>query len=57
VVIESIGPNDGVTQAMASHLYDQRLSVLLFDDPTFLQGDVLGKHAELTITRLLATPF
>jgi hypothetical protein len=57
VVVESIGPNDGALQAMASHLYDQRLSVLLFDDPTFLQGDVLGKHAEPTITRLLATPF
>jgi hypothetical protein len=57
VVIESIGPNDGALQAMASHLYDQRLSVLLFDDPTFLQGDVLGKHAEPTIARLLATPF
>jgi hypothetical protein len=57
VVIESIGPNDGSTQAMASHLYDQRLSVLLFDDPTFLQGDVLGKHAEPTIARLLSTPF
>jgi hypothetical protein len=57
VIVESIGPNDGATQAMASHLYDQRLSVLLFDDPTFLQGDVLGKRAEPTITRLLATPF
>jgi hypothetical protein len=57
VILESVGPNDGATQAMASHLYDQRLSVLLFDDPTFLQGDVLGKHAESTITRLLATPF
>jgi len=57
VILESIGPNDGAMQVMASHLYDQRLSVLLFDDPTFLQGDVLGKHAEPTITRLLATPF
>jgi hypothetical protein len=57
VVVESIGPNDGAMQAMASHLYDQRLSVLLFDDPAFLQGDVLGKHAEPTITRLLAIPF
>jgi hypothetical protein len=57
VVIESIGPNDGALQAMASHVYDQRLSVLLFDDPTFLQGDVLGQRAEPTITRLLATPF
>jgi hypothetical protein len=57
VVVESIGPNDGAMQAMASHLYDRRLSVLLFDDPTFLQGDVLGKHAEPTITRLVATPF
>jgi plasmid stability protein len=57
VVIESIGPNDGTLQAVASHLYDQRLSLLLFDDPTFLQGDVLGKHAEPTIARLLATPF
>jgi hypothetical protein len=57
VVNESIGPNDGAAQAMASHLYDQRLSVLLFDDPTFLQGDVLGKHAEPTIARLLANPF
>jgi hypothetical protein len=57
VVIESIGPNDGPTQAMASHLYDQRLSALLFDDPTFLQGDVLGKHAEPTIARLLAKGF
>jgi hypothetical protein len=57
VVIESIGPNDGTPQAVASHLYDQHLSVLLFDDPTFLQGDVLGKHAEPTIARLLATPF
>jgi hypothetical protein len=57
VILESIGPNDGAMQAMASHLYDQRLSVLLFDDPVFLQGDVLGKHAEATITRLLATPF
>lgn len=57
VVIESIGPNDGPAQAVASHLYDRRLSVLLFDDPTFLQGDVLGKHAEPTIARLLATPF
>jgi hypothetical protein len=57
VVIESIGPNDGPTQAVASHLYDQRLSVLLFDDPTFLQGDVLGKHAEPTIARLLAKGF
>ena len=57
VIVESIGPNDGAMQAMASHLYDQRLSVLLFDDPAFLQGDVLGKHAEPTITRLLATPF
>jgi hypothetical protein len=56
VILESIGPNDGALQAMASHLYDQRLSVLLFDDPTFLQGDVLGKHAEPTISRLLATP-
>lgn len=56
VVIESIGPNDGPTQAMASHLYDRRLSTLLFDDPTFLQGDVLGKHAAPTIARLLATP-
>jgi hypothetical protein len=57
VIVESIGPNDGAMQAMASHLYDQRLSMLLFDDPAFLQGDVLGKHAEPTITRLLATPF
>ncbi len=57
VVIESIGPNDGPMQAMASHLYDQRLSELLFDDPMFLQGDVLGKRAEPTIARLLATPF
>jgi len=57
VVDEAIGPNDGAMQAMASHLYDQRLGVLLFDDPTFLQGDVLGKHAEPTIVRLLATPF
>jgi len=57
VILESIGPNDGGVQAMASHLYDQRLSVLLFDDPTFLQGDVLGKHAEPTIKRLLATQF
>jgi hypothetical protein len=57
VVVESIGPNDGAMQAMASHLYDRRLSVLLFDDPTFLQGDVLGKHAEPTIMRLVATPF
>ncbi|HEX8792891.1 MAG TPA: hypothetical protein VF765_18225 [Polyangiaceae bacterium] len=57
VVIESIGHNDGPMQAMASHLVDQRLSALLFDDPTFLQGDVLGKHAEPTIARLLATPF
>jgi hypothetical protein len=57
VIDESIGPNDGVMQAMASHLYDQRLSVLLFDDATFLQGDVLGKHAEPTILRLLAVPF
>ena len=57
VVIESIGPNDGPTQAMASHLYDQRLSALLFDDPRFLQGDVLGKHAEPTIARLLAKGF
>jgi hypothetical protein len=57
VILESIGPNDGAAQAMASHLYDQRLSELLFDDPMFLQGDVLGKHAEPTITRLLATPF
>ena len=57
VVIESIGPNDGATQAMASDMYDQRLSVLLFDDPPFLQGDVLGKNAEATIARLLATPF
>jgi hypothetical protein len=56
VILESVGPNDGATQAMASHLYDQRLSVLLFDDPTFLQGDVLGKHAEPTIVRLLTTP-
>ena len=57
VILESSGPNDSAIQGMASHLYDQRLSVLLFDDPTFLQGDVLGKHAEPTITRLLATPF
>jgi hypothetical protein len=57
VILESIGPNDGAMQGMASHLYDQRLSVLLFDDPTFLQGDVLGKHAQPTIARLLATPF
>jgi hypothetical protein len=57
VILESIGPNEGAMQAMASHLYDQRLSVLLFDDPEFLQGDVLGKHAEPTIARLLATPF
>jgi hypothetical protein len=57
VILESIGPNENATQAMASHLYDQRLSVLLFDDPGFLQGDVLGKHAEPTIARLLATPF
>lgn len=57
VILEAIGPNDGPLQAMASHLYDQHLSSLLFDDPTFLQGDVLGKHAEPTITRLLATPF
>jgi hypothetical protein len=57
VILEGIGPNDGAMQAMASHLYDQRLSVILFDDPAFLQGDVLGKHAEPTITRLLATPF
>jgi hypothetical protein len=57
LILESIGPNDGAMQAMASHLYDQRLSVLLFDDPAFLQGDVLGKHAEPTITRLLATAF
>jgi len=57
VILESIGPNDGAVQAMASHLYDRRLSTLLFDDPTFLQGDVLGKHAEPTITRLLETPF
>jgi hypothetical protein len=57
LILESIGPNDGAMQAMASHLYDQRLSVLLFDDPEFLQGDVLGKHAEPTIARLLATPF
>jgi hypothetical protein len=56
VVIESIGPNDGTQEAVASHLYDQHLSLLLFDDPTFLQGDVLGKHAEPTIARLLATP-
>jgi hypothetical protein len=57
VVIESIGPNDGPTQAMASHLYDRRLSVLLFDDATFLQGDVLGRQAEPTIARLLAKEF
>ena len=57
VILESIGPKDGAMQAMASHLYDQRLSTLLFDDPTFLQGDVLGKHAEPTIARLLAIPF
>jgi hypothetical protein len=57
LIVESIGPNDGPMQAMASHLYDRRLSVLLFDDPAFLQGDVLGKHAEPTITRLLASPF
>jgi hypothetical protein len=57
VILENIGPNDGAMQTMASHLYDQRLSTLLFDDPTFLQGDVLGKHVEPTITRLLATPF
>lgn len=57
VIIESIGHNDGPEQAMASHLFDRRLSALLFDDPTFLQGDVLGKHAEPTIARLLATPF
>jgi hypothetical protein len=57
VVIEGLGPNDGTPQAMASHLYDRHLSVLLFDDPTFLQGDVLGKHAEPTIARLLATSF
>jgi len=57
VVLERIGPNDSPMQAMASHMYDQRLSVLLFDEPTFLQGDVLGKHAEPTIARLLAVPF
>jgi hypothetical protein len=57
VILESIGPNENAMQAMASHLYDQRLSVLLFGDPGFLQGDVLGKHAEPTIARLLATPF
>ena len=57
VILESVGPNDGAMQSMASHLYDRRLSVLLFDDPAFLQGDVLGKHAEPTIARLLSTPF
>lgn len=57
VIHENIGPNDGPMQAMASHLYDRHLSMLLFDDPEFLQGDVLGKHAEPTIARLLATPF
>lgn len=56
VIDEAIGPNDGPEQAMASHLYDRHLSDLLFDEPEFLQGDVLGKNAAATIARLLAKP-
>jgi hypothetical protein len=38
---------------VAAHLVDQRLSRLLFDDPYFLQSDVVGKVAAEHLDRLL----
>ena len=56
VVVEGMGPSHDAAKAMSSHLLDRRLSTLLFDDPAFLQGDVLGKNADASIARLLSTP-
>ena len=45
VVLEGAAKEPTAESAMTAHLVDQRLSALLFDDPLFLQGDVLGKFA------------
>jgi hypothetical protein len=45
VVLEGSAKEPTVESTMAAHLVDQRLSSLLFDDPLFLQSDLLGKSA------------
>lgn len=58
VVLEGATQKVTPESIMTAHLVDQRLSSLLFDDPLFLQSDVLGKHAGPHLDRLLprATP-
>jgi hypothetical protein len=45
VVLEGAPKEATAESTMTAHLVDQRLSSLLFDDPLFLQSDVLGKSA------------
>lgn len=52
VVLETTSPKTTPESVMTSHLVDQRLSALLFDDPLFLQSDVLGRYAGPYLDRL-----
>lgn len=45
VVLEGATQKATAESTMTAHLVDQRLSALLFDDPLFLQSDLLGKSA------------
>ncbi|MEO5726130.1 MAG: hypothetical protein ABI134_12380, partial [Byssovorax sp.] len=45
VVLEGTMSKTTAEAIMTAHLVDQRLAYLLFDDPLFLQSDVLGKSA------------
>ena len=54
VVLEGAAQKAMPESVMTAHLVDQRLSSLLFDDPLFLQSDVLGKYAGPHLDRLFA---
>ena len=52
VMLEGAGQKGTAESVMTGHLVDQRLSALLFDDPLFLQSDVLGKFAGRHLDRM-----
>lgn len=52
VVLEGAMSKATAEAIMSAHLIDQRLGFLLFDDPQFIQSDVLGKSAGAHLDKL-----
>ena len=52
VVLEGTFASGPPMTLLATHTLDRRLGALLFDDPTFLQRDVLGRFADAPLDAL-----